>query len=218
MEQVSILCKNTEIRKGIKFKPIKFKGKKSKTFLLPKEVGTVYEIYIQLLYIKKKEAYHLLSGTIYSNKGYDIYVLQNFLRNKISKKELLKSIISEIYSTYSKENQERIYKDILKFKKPKKLFKQKIERFNSKMLSGEISGELDLITDRFILDIKTTKFPIFTFEMYMQLLLYKQVSDIKDKNVGIYFAKYDKIVTIKRKKMKKDLKKLKKNLKDLNLI
>ena len=68
----------------------------------------------------------------------------------------------------------------------------------SHLVSG---ADADLIIDKTLIDIKTTKSISFTQDMYNQLLGYYSLSTFKDKlgditNLGIYFSRYGVLHTV----------------------
>jgi len=106
----------------------------------------------------------------------------------------------------------------------KKIFESgEFVRFNYVINTGYLAGEIDIITDDYIYDIKTTAFPDFTKDMVIQLVLYyfllKSHGIEKDK-AGIIFSKFNHIEEIKFKKLfkKKGEQKISKYLEDKYLI
>lgn len=106
---------------------------------------------------------------------------------------------------YSKEDVKELVK--LKDSFSKKILK-KLEKksdfiyFNYVLNDGYLSGEIDILTDNCIYDIKTTSIPVFTKEMLYQLIMYYFLlkrNGIKVKKIAILFSKHSEIIELKIK-------------------
>jgi len=117
---------------------------------------------------------------------------------------------------YTKQDIKEVAEFLKDFKKKfmKKIFKKEdFIRFNYLVSKGYLSGEIDILTDTYIYDIKTTAYPDFTKDMILQLVLYYVLlkrQGIKIEKGGIIFSKFKHIEYIDYNKLfkKKGLKKI----------
>jgi len=117
-----------------------------------------------------------------------------------------------ISDKYEEKELKKLHKNL-----NKKIFKKlKGVEFNKVIQSGYLVGEIDLLTNNMITDIKTTAFCEITKEMIYQQILYKLIvetsTDQKIKYISIYLSKFNMLKTYKVNKLIKKEKELKKYL------
>ena len=199
-----------------------------------------YEMLFQLHQIKKENRLSEFHGLKYSRgKEILIRSRYEYLSQKLLKKihKYEKIIMNYLYGNKEKKLEEAIIyltrvaeirddtkikeidifkEDIKQLKIMNKNFDKKIlkkiknSNFNYVIEAGYLTGEIDILNNQTIIDIKTTIYPKITREMINQLIIYAILLEINTgieiKEVGIYFEKYKKLKTIKVKKLFKNKK------------
>lgn len=128
--------------------------------------------------IKKDDLYRSVLFLAYLGqiRDFNDFFTLKFKINKMDKDDLAlfhKTINSKFVDKYSKNNM--VFNQVIKY--------------------NELYGEIDLIIDNCIIDIKTTRTGYFSDEMYKQLIMYYfllKKNGVHLKTISIYFARFDK--------------------------
>lgn len=159
-----------------------------------------------------------------------IEIINKYLSNKkVNNKSLMKSILFlDFISLFREPKQIYYYKEkfgsaevkeliLLKDNIGKKILKKyKGAYFNYGVSFKEIAGEIDILVEEKIIDMKSTNYPIFTKDMIFQLVMYWYVckkSGISIEKIGIFFTRFNKVEMFKVKNIVS-----KKLIKELDLI
>lgn len=214
--------KKDKFKKKIKYPEIKEKD--IKYYNSPKNhslIGYAYEVLFQLKYLRKhnsKNVYILkafkkrdmLMQYHYIKRVRKILVNLALIEKRIYLgKETLKDVlylanvglIRKIKEFNIEINKEDI-KDLKALKKGLKDFKDILEEnlsFNVYVEKGNVKGEIDIIGDDFIIDIKTVKDFKITEYQINQLLSYSLLLNKKIKKIGILFSRFGKVKFFKVK-------------------
>lgn len=215
MPNVTSLIKKKEKKFEKKITYPNLKEEDLKYFNYPKNyslIGHAYEVLFQLKYLRKKNprGIYILKAFKKRNwlKEYENINKVKKILNQLTliekriylKKETIRDILFLANvglirnpKKFKIEINKEDIRDLRSLSKSLKDFKNIMRRdlyFNVYVKKGNVKGEIDIVGDNFIIDIKTVKSSKITTYQINQLITYSLLLDKKIKKIGILFSRF----------------------------